>query len=183
MIIVRYILQDKDIMGNLLSFFDTLCGMFQMTIIVSLSMPILLVPMLPIIIFTGFVARKFLRVAREIKRLESVSKSPVFVLFSETIHGLAVIRTYQQEARFMNICFDRVDNMCRCFIHLWLSNRWLNIRMQLMGTIVCSLVTIGVVTQAKYLNSTSAGLLLIYSLEFTTYLVWLSRTHADVSYS
>ena len=47
--------------------------------------PLLLVPLLPVVVFTWWVARQYLHVSRELKRLESLKKSPVFVLFSETL--------------------------------------------------------------------------------------------------
>ena len=50
--------------------------------------PLLLVPLLPVVVFTWWVARQYLHVSRELKRLESLKKSPVFVLFSETLQVL-----------------------------------------------------------------------------------------------
>ena len=47
--------------------------------------PLLLFPLMPIVFFTWWVARQYLHVSRELKRLESLKKSPVFVLFSETL--------------------------------------------------------------------------------------------------
>lgn len=53
------------------------------------------------------------KVSRELKRLESVNKSPVFVLFSETMAGLSVIRAFRDEERFFKRCCDLVDSMNR----------------------------------------------------------------------
>jgi ATP-binding cassette, subfamily C (CFTR/MRP), member 1 len=170
---------DKEIMGNLVTLLDCICGMIQVSTIVLLTMPILLLPIIPIMVFTSWIANRFFRVAREIKRLESVSKSPVFVLFSETLQGLSVVRAFRQESRFFEVCCQRVDDMNRCFLYLWLSNRWLNVRMQILGALVCGLVAYGVIYNVHHLTSTTAGLLLLYSLEFTGYLVWLARSYAD----
>jgi hypothetical protein len=46
---------------------------------------VLLLPLLPVVWFTWWVGRQYLHVSRELKRLESLKKSPVFVLFSETL--------------------------------------------------------------------------------------------------
>jgi hypothetical protein len=50
-----------------------------------LHRPVLLLPLLPVVWFTWWVGRQYLHVSRELKRLESLKKSPVFVLFSETL--------------------------------------------------------------------------------------------------
>lgn len=47
--------------------------------------PLLIVPLLPVVAFTWWVSKQYLHVSREMKRLESLKKSPVFVLFSETL--------------------------------------------------------------------------------------------------
>ncbi len=49
-------------------------------------------------IFIAFVAsrvgRMYLNASRELKRMESVSRSPVYNQFSETLNGAATIRAY-----------------------------------------------------------------------------------------
>lgn len=167
-------------MDSIMAFFEKFLGIIQVVVIIAIAMPKLLIFLAPILVFTSWVAQQYFRVSREIKRLESIQKSPVFILFSETIHGLSVIRAFQQEERFMNICFQRIDNMNRCFLYLWHTNRWLNIRMQAVGSIASGFIAIGVVHYVDSLSSTAAALLLIYSIEFTNYLVYMARAHSEV---
>lgn len=47
-----------------------------------------MLPLLPVVVFTWWVSKQYLHVSRELKRLESLKKSPVFVLFSETLQVL-----------------------------------------------------------------------------------------------
>ena len=52
----------------------------------------------------------YLKVARQIRRLETVCRSPVFATYSETLSGLSSIRAYQQQQRFVenaDYCLDR----------------------------------------------------------------------------
>jgi ABC-type transport system involved in cytochrome bd biosynthesis fused ATPase/permease subunit len=139
--------------------------------------------LLPVIMFTYWVSYQYLRVSRDTKRLESINKSPVFIHFSESIQGLSVIRAFNQESKFLSTCFRRIDVMNRCHLYLWLCNRWLNFRMQLMGGFVAAVTGCAIVYQVQHshVGSTAAGLALVYSLNFTEYLTFLARTHADVS--
>ena len=78
--------------------------------------------------------------------------------------------------------------MNRCHMYLWLCNRWLNFRMQLVGGLTAGSVGLAIVLLVSwnrntdstlYISNTAAGLALVYSLTFTDNLTWLARFHAD----
>jgi len=156
--------------------------------VISYVMPFLLLPLLPLVIYTLWVTYQYLCVSREIKRLESISKSPLFILFSETLNGLPIIRAFQQEKRLHGICCDRADDMNRCHLYLWICNRWLNFRMQMLGALVAGVVGMGVVyytegsgngSGGSGVTASAAGLALLYSMGFCDTLTNLGRSHAD----
>lgn len=64
---------------------------------------------------------------RELQRIESISSAPVISHFSETILGLTTIRAYNQESRFMEMLFERMEANNVAFVILNSSNRWLGI--------------------------------------------------------
>jgi len=121
---------DSNTMTNLIEFLDYALSALQIVAAIAWCLPILLMALIPIIIFTTWVSYQYLCISRELKRLESVKESPVFVLFSETLSGLSVIRAFQKEQLFFQSFCERVDEMNRCHLYLWISNRWLNFRMQ-----------------------------------------------------
>ena len=57
---------------------------------------------LPIFIIFVYVARYYLKTSRDLKRLESICRSPVFSHFSETIAGLDTIRNRKKERDFID---------------------------------------------------------------------------------
>jgi ABC-type multidrug transport system fused ATPase/permease subunit len=158
-------------------------GTLQIVFVISFFLPMLLLPFIPVIAFTVWVAYQYLVVSRELKRLESLKQSPVFVLFSESLAGLSIIRSFRQESRFFKNCCQRVDAMNQCHLYLWLCNRWLNFRMQLLGSLVAGSVGFAVILYEDSLSSTAAAIVIIYSLTFCDYLTFLARAHADVSVS
>ena len=123
---------------------------------------------------------QYLNVSREIKRLESVTKSPVYVLLSESVQGLSVIRSFQQENRMMLECCKRVDVMNRCYFYLWTCNRWLNFRTQMLSTLVCGFVGLFCVLYYKSLTGTAAGMALMFSIELGDNITFFVRQYADV---
>lgn len=64
---------------------------------------------------------------RELQRIESISSAPILSHFVETIQGVMTIRAYNQESRFMEILFKRMEANNIVLIMLDTSNRWLGI--------------------------------------------------------
>lgn len=87
-------------MNHLVSFLDCLVGTIQVVTVILFTVPLLLLPIAPILVLTLWMAQRFFSVSRELKRLESVSKSPVFVLFAETIQGLYDVSLYAMRRIF-----------------------------------------------------------------------------------
>ncbi len=60
--------------------------------------------------------RVYVASSRQLKRLESTSKSPIYSHFGETIAGVTVIRAYGLDQRFIAESERRVDeNQKACF--------------------------------------------------------------------
>ena len=51
----------------------------------------------------------YMATLRQLKRIDSVKRSPIFAGFDETMTGIVSIRAYQQETRFENKMFDLID--------------------------------------------------------------------------
>lgn len=180
-------------MFHLLAFIDCLVGTIQVVTVISWFLPLLLIAFFPIICFTIYVAYQYIHVSRELKRLESLKKTPVFVLFSETLQGLPIIRCFaDQSGKFFTKACHYIDQMNQCHLYLWICNRWLNFRMQCLGALVSGTAAAAIVlsvsraTQNPHhplsiLSSASAGIALMFSLSFCDNLTFLARSHADVS--
>ena len=64
-------------------------------VMISYALPIFLTVVLPIVLFFFIVQRIYIVTSRQIKRLYSVSKSPIFSHFSETVTGAETIRAFK----------------------------------------------------------------------------------------
>uniref|UniRef100_A0A673LQK4 Multidrug resistance-associated protein 4 n=1 Tax=Sinocyclocheilus rhinocerous TaxID=307959 RepID=A0A673LQK4_9TELE len=68
--------------------------------VASSVIPWILIPVLPLLISFLFLRRYFLRTSRDVKRIESTSRSPVFSHLSSSLQGLCTIRAFKAEERF-----------------------------------------------------------------------------------
>lgn len=68
-------------------------------VVISLSTPIFMSVILPIGLLYYFVQRFYVATSRQLKRLESVSRSPIYSHFGETLTGAPTIRAYNVQNR------------------------------------------------------------------------------------
>ncbi|XWS66690.1 hypothetical protein CRYUN_Cryun05aG0222700 [Craigia yunnanensis] len=71
--------------------------------------------------------------AREVKRLDSVTRSPVYAQFGEALSGLPTICAYKAYDRMMGINGKSVDNNIRFTLVNMSSNHWLTIHLETLG--------------------------------------------------
>ncbi|KAL5351830.1 Transporter of the ATP-binding cassette (ABC) [Pseudogymnoascus australis] len=124
------------------------------------------------------IGRFYLRSSRDLKRLESVQRSPLFQQFGETLTGITTIRAYGDEKRFIRDNTARVDTYNRPFIFLWAANRWLSFRIDVVGDLVALFAGMFVIFSIGSIDAGSAGLSLGYAITFTENVLWLVRLYA-----
>jgi ABC-type multidrug transport system fused ATPase/permease subunit len=128
-----------------------------------------------------FIAHKYLKSSRELKRLESVTRSPIFSHFGEALQGASTIRAYNAEKRFLEENYQRVDTNHRAFFYLWVSNRWLSVRVDFVGALVTFSTSFAIILFSRigiHLDAGISGISLSYALAFTDALLWIVRMHA-----
>lgn len=64
---------------------------------------------------------------RELQRLESMSRSPIFTLFSDTCRGAQTIRIYSKSKDFSRLMFYKLDENTNSHLLLDTSARWLGV--------------------------------------------------------
>ncbi|CZS93813.1 related to bile acid ABC transport protein [Rhynchosporium agropyri] len=125
-----------------------------------------------------FVGKFYLRSSRDLKRIESVQRSPLFQQFGETLSGITTIRAYGDERRFIRDNMTRINTHSRPFIYLWAANRWLAFRIDAVGDLVAFFAGAFVVMSIGKIDAGSAGLSLSYAISFTENVLWLVRLYA-----
>lgn len=124
----------------------------------------------------------FLRTTRELRRLDSVSRSPIFANFQESLNGVSIIRAYGQEDRFRHLNMGRIDKNMRAYHPAINSNRWLAVRLEFLGSIII-LGSSGLAILSLKSGSISAGMVglsVSYALQVTQSLNWIVRMTVEV---
>ncbi|OAL22550.1 hypothetical protein AYO22_07108 [Fonsecaea multimorphosa] len=151
--------------------------------VIAASTPIFLVLVLPLGFIYIMYQKYYLRTSRELKRLDSVSRSPIYAHFQESLGGVSTIRAYRQQRRFTLENEWRMDANLRAYFPSVSANRWLAVRLEFIGSIIifaAAVFAIISVTTGGGLSAGMVGLAMSYALQITQSLNWIVRQTVEV---
>ena len=113
-------------------------------------------------------------------RLESITRSPIYSHFSETINGASTIRAYGASERFIQVSDTRVDNNQLCYYPNAIANCWLTVRLEFLANLIIFFAALFAVLSKGTLNGGDIGLSISYALNITGVLNWGVRMMAEM---
>ncbi|KAM4662137.1 ATP-binding cassette sub-family C member 3 [Discoglossus pictus] len=171
---------DEVIPPTILMFLSTLFSSLSTMIVIVSSTPLFAVVIIPLAFAYVFVQRFYVATSRQLKRLESVSRSPVYSHFSETITGASIIRAYGRQNSFVTISDNKVDDNQKSYYPGIVSNRWLGVRVEFVGNCVVLFAALFAVIGREHLSAGLVGLSVSYALQVTMSLNWMVRMTSDL---
>ncbi|BEI79510.1 hypothetical protein CcaverHIS002_0100390 [Cutaneotrichosporon cavernicola] len=90
--------------------------------------------------------------SRDMRRLDSVTRSPVYSLSGETVSGVGVIRAFGASTVALAEMMKLSDTNTLCFAWMWTVNRWLSSRFNVLSSIM-----VGVTAMAMLMAGASAS--------------------------
>jgi ATP-binding cassette subfamily C (CFTR/MRP) protein 4 len=176
--------KDQQVIDELLpiTFFDTLQSLIMVLgsiIIIGMANPWVLLIMIPLIPLFIWLRRYYLRTSRAIKRIESVTRSPIYALFSSSLSGLMTIRAFKMENEFVQLFINKINTNTRAFFIFSCSGRWFGLRLDLMTCCLTFLTAILSVALRNSMDASSVGLGLSYCIGLTALFQWAVRQSAE----
>ncbi|XP_074945344.1 ATP-binding cassette sub-family C member 10 isoform X3 [Phalacrocorax aristotelis] len=153
-------------------FMANMYGLLGMLVIITYGLPWIVLVLLPLTALYFSIQRYYRRTSRELKRLYSVTLSPIYTHFSETLSGLSSIRAMRATQRFELENQLRLEQNQRCLFASNTAMQWLDIRLQMIGVaVVTAIAGIAIIQHQKRLgNPGLVGLALSYALSVTNLL-------------
>eukprot|EP00897_Mesotaenium_endlicherianum_P001271 jgi/Mesen1/1171/ME000124S00204 len=183
-LINRFTRDTSDIDKNLAQFCSIfLSGCFSLVstfAIIGLLDTVALWAIVPLVLVFYFVYLYFQTTMREAKRLDSISRSPVYTQFGEALNGLSTIRAYRAHERMASINGRAVDRNVRYTLLNMSANRWLAIRLEFLGGLMIFATAIFAVLDSARAADQAAvapllGLILSYALSITSLMTMTLR--------
>ncbi|KAG6617267.1 Multidrug resistance protein ABC superfamily [Phytophthora cinnamomi] len=144
---------------------------FQMSsafIVCAAADPYVLILYIPVGYAFMFAIRIYQSSARELKRLDSTSRSPFLNLVSETISGIETVRSYKMVEQFSSHCEQLLNNNAKFFLLFQSSSRWFAMRTDWLVSVIIAAVAILAIATKSTLGAAVAGLGLTYASQLTS---------------
>lgn len=154
-------------------------GMIGVCVASTVITPFILIPASFLIGLGGVVAKKYMDGARPMKRLESSSKSPIFELFNATLAGVSVLRAFEKTQTYKDRMHYNLDTWNTNRLHYWIFNRWLGIRMALLGSCFTGLTGMFIISSSS-IDAAMAGFTLTFAVDFASNLIFSIRAYAQL---
>ncbi|EGG02490.1 uncharacterized protein MELLADRAFT_38572, partial [Melampsora larici-populina 98AG31] len=160
-------------------------GVVTVVAVVSWTVPTFLFICIPLLLIYKQIQSYYLATLRELKRIDTVTKSPIFAMLGETLNGLATIHAFgHQVSDTNNLNNCRLDQNQEAYFGSIVSNRWLAVWLELIGSLMivsaAALAVSGVIANVNGLDSGMVGILMSYALSITQSLNWLVRSVTEV---
>lgn len=139
----------------------------------------LLIILPTILIFHSFQSF-YRRSSREIKRLESMTRSPIFSSFGELLQGLSTVRAFGMQSFFLQHNQSIIDTNAKVFLLSYLSERWLSTRLEVCSFVSLFAVVLLIQGLRDSIAANVAGLTIIYISQNSGLLQWAVRCSITV---
>ncbi|XP_006211067.1 ATP-binding cassette sub-family C member 4 [Vicugna pacos] len=166
-----------------LTFLDFIQTFLQVIGVVSVAVaviPWIAIPLVPLGIIFFVLRRYFLATSRDVKRLESTTRSPVFSHLSSSLQGLWTIRAYKAEQRFQELFDAHQDLHSEAWFLFLTTSRWFAVRLDAICALFVIVVAFGSLILANTLDAGRVGLALSYALTLMGMFQWCVRQSAEV---
>ncbi|XP_005355719.1 multidrug resistance-associated protein 4 [Microtus ochrogaster] len=163
-----------------LDFIQTLLLVVSVIAVAAAVIPWILIPLVPLAILFLILRRYFLATSRDVKRLESTTRSPVFSHLSSSLQGLWTIRAYRAEERFQELFDAHQDLHSEAWFLFLTTSRWFAVRLDAICAVFVIVVAFGSLILAKTLDAGQVGLALSYAITLTGMFQWSVRQSAEV---
>ncbi|XP_033736229.1 multidrug resistance-associated protein 7-like isoform X2 [Pecten maximus] len=143
-----------------------LFGIAAGILVACYGMPWFCLVLLPVALLYYYIQERYRHTSREVRRLASLNRSPIFSHFSETVSGVVTIRAFRETERFKDQHLHRVNNWLRTHYTSHNISIWLLLRTQIVGIVMVTGIAFLAVMQHNILGIDPgvAGLALSYTL-------------------
>ncbi|KAJ7080949.1 multidrug resistance-associated ABC transporter [Mycena belliarum] len=165
---------DQDLAGSLQTVNSSLAGFFASVITITIVFPGFLFPALVLGVIYYRLALGYLNTGRDLRRMESNSRSPIYSDFGELLEGIVTVRAFSAETRFLDNLHKRISTATKMWYVFWMTNRWLLLNFDCLGGLAVFITALFCIT-FLHDNAGLAGLAMTCALTFTNAVYWACR--------
>ncbi|KAJ2722097.1 hypothetical protein GGI07_003539 [Coemansia sp. Benny D115] len=142
---------------------------------ISILVPLFLVPLVPLFSLSWVLIYVYLRTSVEVQRVASISRSPLYAHYSESLQGLATIRSFHTQKRYsrkMEVLLDRAN---RPQWYTLVVQNWVWLRVDYLSHLLSLLVCLIIISRPAKWDAAAVGLLLVQTTQMGAYVTYAGR--------
>ena len=120
--------------------------------------------------------------SRDMRRLDSVTRSPLYSLFGETVNGVAVLRAFGASTIALRQMMRIADTNQLAFYWSWTVNRWLSARFNILSSVVLGVIAV-VILLSPDISAPMAGFALAFASGISHDLLFVVRRFVQLEQS
>ncbi|KAH9081540.1 hypothetical protein EDB83DRAFT_2214476 [Lactarius deliciosus] len=164
---------DLSLASSLQSVNSSLANFAASVITVTVIFPLFLLPASIIGYVYRMLAIGYLNTGRDLRRMESNSRSPIFSGFGELLEGIVTVRAFSAEKRFLDGLHLKIDLTTQMWYSFWMTNRWLLLNFDTLGGLSVLVTTL--LALSGLVSAGTAGLCITSAMAFTDSIYWACR--------
>ncbi|KAJ0033820.1 hypothetical protein NQD34_000927 [Periophthalmus magnuspinnatus] len=162
-----------------------LLKLLEVCIIVLLATPLIGLVLLPLAVLYVLFQRFYVVCSCQLRRLEAVSRSPIYTHLNQSVQGAVVIRAFREQERFIQSANQHIDTNQEAYYPRFVATRsertrWLAVNLEFLGNVLVLASALFSVLGRHELSSGIVGLAISHSLQVTGVLSWIVRSWTDV---
>jgi ATP-binding cassette subfamily C (CFTR/MRP) protein 4 len=140
------------------------------------------IPLLVLIIIFLYIRKYCLKSSLELKRIEGIVRSPVYVHVNNTLSGLATIRASLRQEKLIQEFYTHIDRHTSSVFLSAYVNRWLGVRLDWIASVFTyiSIFSFIMLKDNLNLNSGQVGIMLVYICQLIGLFQWGVRQSVEV---
>ncbi|VEU20987.1 DEKNAAC101911 [Brettanomyces naardenensis] len=183
--IINRFTKDTDVCDNELieeyrMFLNVACMVAGAVILCIIYLPWFAIAV-PGLVFVFFaISSYYLASSREVKRLEAIQRSFVFIHFNESLGGMETVKSHKATHRFLNRLNGLIDDMNEAYFITIANQRWLSVNLDLVATAFSFIITLLCCFRVFNISAAATGLLLTYVLSISELFSFMLRSLTQI---
>ncbi|KAI9352822.1 P-loop containing nucleoside triphosphate hydrolase protein [Obelidium mucronatum] len=170
---------DQRLLPQVFQFLAGIGGLLATLVILAINAPYLLIGVIPLGTLYLYVLRYYRSAMRQLKRLESVQRSPLYAHVAESLEGVSTILAYKKDAYFAEVTNELLDFSNSPLFFKMGAELWILLRLELLSGVLIFVLSC-LATNSSFVSPSSIGVALVYTNAMTMQMNLILQSAANM---
>lgn len=173
---------DQDVLWNLMLLASSALECVSRLGIIVINLPLMAVVIVLLVVLYNYFRGWFMPAMRQLKRLRTTQRSPIFSHLQESINDVETLRAYDEVDRFTHSMESKVSMVTKVDWSIQCCNRWLSMRLESIAAIIVLTSSFTILAGSLFgrqMSPSMVGFIMTYVLTSTSRLNAIVRMWAQ----